>query len=205
MDGIYRAVQTPVFVTTNVFQFLEKLPEDVRHTLLFFRVDFPAYNAQELFSIIKDRVVLSNAKIPDSSLKLIAALSTGMGSARDALMMTRTAIQQGKTNKEEIKEMAKSLEEQTFADYLNKLAPKEKQVLDYIIAEYVKRREPIPVRDVSKALNLSPSRTSQLVTGLEQYEIISTELHREHGNFRVIEPDQTLVEKVAKKQATLAD
>jgi DNA-binding MarR family transcriptional regulator len=120
-------------------------------------------------------------------------------------MMTRTAIQQGKTNEEEIKEMAKSLEEQTFADYLNKLAPKEKQVLDYIMAEYVKRREPIPVRDVSKALNLSPSRTSQLVTGLEQYEIISTELHREHGNFRVIEPDQTLVEKVAKKQATLAD
>jgi DNA-binding MarR family transcriptional regulator len=128
-----------------------------------------------------------------------------MGSARDALMMTRTAIQQGRTNENEIREMAKSLEEQTFSDYLNKLAPKEKQILDYIIAEYIKRKEPIPVRDVSKTLNLSPSRTSQLVTGLEQYEIISTELHKEHGNFRVIEPDAALVEKVAKKQATLAD
>ena len=27
LDGIYRAVQTPIFVTTNVFQFLDKLPE----------------------------------------------------------------------------------------------------------------------------------------------------------------------------------
>jgi Cdc6-like AAA superfamily ATPase len=66
LDGIYRAVQTPIFVTTNMFQFLDKLPEDVRHTLLFFRVDFGAYNAQELYSIIKDRVESSGAKFPVS-------------------------------------------------------------------------------------------------------------------------------------------
>jgi Cdc6-like AAA superfamily ATPase len=185
LDGIYRAVQTPIFVTTNVFQFLDKLPEDVRHTLLFFRVDFGAYNVQELFSIVKDRVDLSGAKIPVSALKLIAALTTDMGSARDALTMTRTAIQLGKTTEEEIKEMKRTLEEQTYLDYLNKLAPKEHQVLNFIVQEFVRRREPIPVRDVSKALKLSPSRTSQLITGLEQYDIIATVIHRERGNFRV--------------------
>lgn len=203
LDGIYRAVQTPILVTTNVFQFLDKLPEDVRHTLLFFRVDFAAYNASELYSIIKDRVDLSGARIPDGTLRLIAALSTDMGSGRDALTMTRTSIQNGKTTEPEIREMKRMLEEQTYADYLNKLAPKERQVLNFIIQEFVRRHEPIPVRDISKALKLSPSRTSQLITGLEQYDIISTELRREHGNFRVIEPDAELVDKVAKGQLVL--
>jgi len=204
LDGIYRAVQTPIFVTTNVFQFLEKLPEDVRHTLLFFRVDFGAYDAQELYSIIKDRVDLSGARIPIDALRLIAAHSTDMGSARDALTMTRTAIQTGRTRPEQIDEMKSTLEEQTYMDYLNKLAPKEREVLNFIVTEYAKRREPIPVREVSKALKLSPSRTSQLITGLEQYEIITTEVQRKHGNFRVIEPDSDLVERLAKKQAFLS-
>lgn len=203
LDGIYRAVQTPIFVTTNVFQFLDKLPEDVRHTLLFFRVDFAAYNAPELYSIVKDRVDLSGAKLPESAVRLIAALSTEMGSARDALMMARTAIQNGKATEEEIRELRRTMEEQTYMDYLNKLAPKERQVLNFIVEEYVRRGTPVPVREVSKALKLSPSRTSQLVTGLEQYDIISTEMQREHGNFRVIEPDRELVEKVTTKQIVL--
>ena len=203
LDGIYRAVQTPIFVTTNIFQFLDKIPEDVRHTLLFFRVDFRAYDAQELYLIIKDRVDLSGARIPIATLKLISALSTDMGSARDALTMTRTAIQLGKTSMEQIHEMKSTLEEQTYVDYLNKLAPKERQVLNFIVEEYVRTRKPVPVRDISKALKLSPSRTSQLITGLEQYDIISTQVNREHGNFRVIEPDSDLVEKVAKKELTL--
>jgi len=203
LDGIYRAVQTPVFATTNVFQFLDKLPEDVRHTLLFFRVDFAAYNATELYSIVKDRVVLSGAKFPEGAVRLIAALSTEMGSARDALVMARTAIQSGKTTETEIKKLRRTMEEQTYMDYLNKLAPKERQVLNFIVEEYARKRTAVPVREVSKALQLSPSRTSQLITGLEQYDIISTEVHREHGNYRVIEPDRELVEKVLAKQITL--
>jgi Cdc6-like AAA superfamily ATPase len=203
LDGIYRAVQTPIFATTNIFQFLDKLPEDVRHTLLFFRVDFAAYNATELYSIVKDRVDLSGARFPDGAVRLIAALSTEMGSARDALVMARTAIQSGKTNEVEIRELRRTMEEQTYMDYLNKLAPKERQVLNFIVEEYARRKSPVPVREVSKALKLSPSRTSQLITGLEQYDIISTELHREHGNFRVIEPDRELVEKVITKQIAL--
>lgn len=203
LDGIYRAIQAPIFVTTNVVQFVNKLPEDVRHTLLFMRVDFASYNAQELYSIIKDRVELSGSRIPDGSLKLIAALSADLGSARDALTMTRTSIQQGKASEEQIKEMKHMLEEQTYTDYLNKLAPKERQVLDFIVNQHSKTKEPIPVREVSKALNLSASRTSQLITALEQYEIISTQMERKHGNYRVIEPDSELIERSTKKQLTL--
>jgi Cdc6-like AAA superfamily ATPase len=204
LDGIYRAVQTPIFVTTNVFQFLDRLPQDVRHTLLFFRVEFGAYNAKELHAILKDRVDLSGAGVPEATLGLIAALSADIGSARDALMMTRTAVQSGKSTENEIRELKRMMEEQTYMDYLNKLAPKERQVLDFIVQEYGRTKQPIPVRDVSRALKLSPSRTSQLITGLEQYEIISTQVNRKRGNFREIEPDSELVEKMAKKQAVLA-
>lgn len=151
-------------------------------------------------SIIKDRVDLSGARVPDGSLKLIAALSTELGSARDALMLTRTSIMNGKTSEEGIKELKHGMEEQTYRDYLAKLAPKERQVLNFIITEFINHKEAIPVRDVSKSLGLSPSRASQIITALEQYDIITTEMQRNHGSFRAVEPDKELVDKVAKKR-----
>jgi len=198
LDGIYRAVQVPIFVTTNSFKFLDKLPDDVRHTLLFFRVDFPAYSAQDLYQIVKDRVELAGVSIPDETLRLIAAYAAQVGSARDALTMTRTAIQLGKTSPEGIQELQKIIEEQTFLDYISKLAPKERQVFGYLLQRYVHEKKPIPVRDISKDLHLSPSRTAQIVTGLEQYEVIQTTMERGRGNFRVIELDESLVEKAQK-------
>jgi Cdc6-like AAA superfamily ATPase len=199
LDGIFREVQAPIIVTTNVFKFLDRLPEDVRHTLLFFRVDFPAYNAVDLYQIIKDRVGLSGAKFPEESLHIIAAGAAQVGSARDALTMTRTAIQQSRTDLKAIQELQHIMEEQTYLDYVSKLAPKERQVLGYIIQRYAKSRKGIPVRDITRDLRLSPSRTSQLVTGLEQYEVIQTRTeHEGGGNYRVIELDETLAEKAAR-------
>ena len=199
LDGIFREVQTPIIVTTNVFKFLDRLPEDVRHTLLFFRVDFPAYNAIDLYNIVKDRVELSGARFPDESLHIIAAGAAQVGSARDALTMTRTAIQQSRTDQKSIAELQHIMEEQTYLDYVSKLAPKERQVLSYIIQRYAKSRRGIPIRDITRDLRLSPSRTSQLVTGLEQYEVIQTRTeHQGGGNYRVIELDETLADKAAK-------
>ncbi|MGA3296919.1 MAG: AAA family ATPase [Candidatus Bathyarchaeia archaeon] len=200
MDGIYRAVQSPVIVTTNMFRFLDNLPDDVRHTLLFFRVDFPAYNALELFRIIKDRVKLSGTKIPDGSLRLIGALASDVGSARDALVMTRTGIELGKTKEIDIQELHRTIEEQTYRDYIGRLAPKERLALEYILRQYNATKTPIPIREITKNLRLSPSRTSQLVTSLEQYDIITTQIQysKEGGKFRTIQPDDWLVERVAK-------
>lgn len=205
LDGIFREVQSPIIVTTNVFKFLEQLPEDVRHTLLFFRVDFPAYNAIDLYNIVKGRVELSGARFPDGSLHQIAAGAAQVGSARDALTMTRTAIQQNKTDTKAISELQHIMEEQTYLDYVAKLAPKERQVLTYIIERYMKERKGIPVRDITRDMRLSPSRTSQLVTGLEQYEVIQTRMeHAGGGNYRVIELDETLADKAAKGEINLS-
>lgn len=205
MDGIYREVQTPILVTTNMFHFLDKLPDDVRHTLLFFRVDFPHYDAKELYSIAKQRVDLSGARMSPPSLKLIAALSSENGSARDALTMTRTAIQLGKTSESDIREMWRMLENQTDMDFLNKLTPRERQVLNFIVEEFVRRKELIPVRDVTKALGLSPSRTSQLITGLELYEVISTQVIHggTMGNYRAVEPEKGLVDRAERGELHL--
>jgi len=206
LDGIYRAVQVPIFVTTNSFKFLDKLPDDVRHTLLFFRVDFPAYSAQDLYQIVKDRVELAGVSIPDETLRLIAAYAAQVGSARDALTMARTAIQLRKTSPEGIQELQKIMEEQTFLDYISKLAPKERQVFGYLIQRYMHEKRPIPIRDISRDLHISPSRTSQIVTGLEQYEVIetTTEKGRKGGNYRVIALEESLVEKAEKGEIDLS-
>jgi Cdc6-like AAA superfamily ATPase len=200
MDGIYRAVQSPVIVTTNMFKFLTSLPDDVRHTLLFFRVDFPAYDSNELYRIIKDRVKLSATKIPDASLRLIGALASDVGSARDALVMTRTAIELGKTKENDIQELQKTIEEQAYRDYIGRLAPKERMALEYILRQYNATKTPIPIREITKNLRLSPSRASQLVTSLEQYDIITTQIQysKEGGKYRTIQPDEWLAERVAK-------
>ena len=205
MDGIYRAVQSPVIVTTNMFRFLDSLPDDVRHTLLFFRVDFPAYNAVELYQIIKDRVKLSRTRIPDASLKLIGAIASDVGSARDALVMTRTAIELGKTKENDIQELHKTIEEQAYRDYIGRLPPKERLALEFILRQYKVTKTPIPIREITKNLRLSPSRTSQLVTSLEQYDIITTQVQysKDGGKFRTIQPDEWLVERVAKGEIEL--
>jgi Cdc6-like AAA superfamily ATPase len=205
MDGIYRAVQSPIIVTTNMFRFLTNLPEDVRHTLLFFRVDFPAYDSNELFRIIRDRVQLSRAKIPDGSLRLIGALASDVGSARDALAMTRSAIELGKTSESEIRELQSTIEEQAYRDYIGRLAPKERVALEYILRQYNTTKMPIPIREITKNLRLSPSRASQLVTSLEQYDIITTQVQysKEGGKYRTIQPDEWLVERVAKGEVEI--
>lgn len=205
MDGIYREIQSPIFVTTNMFHFLNELRDDVKHTLLFLRVDFPAYDASELYLIVKQRVDLSHTRFPSSALRLIAALSAESGSARDALAMTRTALQHGKTSEKDIHELRRMLDGQTYLDYLNKLAPKERQVLNLIVAEFTKRKVPIPVRDITNMLGLSPSRTSQLVTGLEQYDVVSVRfIHKgSMGNYRVVEPEKGLVDRVEKGELVL--
>jgi len=204
LDGIYRAAQTPIFVTTNLYPFVEILALDVRHTLLFFRVDFPHYGVEELTAIMQDRVEASGAQLPYAAIHMIATLSSEVGSARDALVMCRTAIQTGKHELDQIRELYRALEEQTYVDYVRKLAPREKEVLEFIINEFKKTKEPIPIREVTKGVMLSPSRTSQLVSILEQYGVIATkQVYTKDGNFRIIEPDRELVGIAERKQALL--
>src|SRR2546422_6826355 len=100
--------------------------------------------------------------------------------------------------------MQRQLEGQSYIDYLRKLAPKEQSVLKFIVVSYINNgKQAIPVREVTKGLSLSASRTSQLITALEQYEVIETQIQRHRGNFRVIEPDQDLVRKVENKELEL--
>ena len=105
-----------------------------------------------------------------------------------------------KISEKDISQLQKIMEEQTYLDYVSKLAPKERRVLGYIVKRYAKDKKPIPVRDITKEFSMSPSRTAQLVTGLEQYEVIQTRMERaaSGGSFRVIELDEVLADKVAK-------
>ena len=72
--------------------------------------------------------------------------------------------------------------------------------MEYILRQYNSTKRPIRVREITRELRLSPSRTSQLVTSLEQYEIITTQVQysKEGGKYRTIQPDEWLVERVGK-------
>ena len=96
--------------------------------------------------------------------------------------------------------MQKTIEEQAYRDYIGRLVSKGKTGFKYILRQDNATKTPIPIRGITKNLRLSPSRTSQLVTSLEQYDIITTQVQysKDGGKFRTIQPDEWLVERVAK-------
>jgi len=197
LNAIFRKTQIPIIITSNLFTILDKMPTDARRTLLFKRVDFPAYNATELREIIKDRLQSINAKLPDGTVNIIAALvAKDDASARTGLDLTRMALTRHRTTEEEVRKLKAEIEKQSYYDYLTKLSPKERDVLSYIIRKFVETKKPVTARELSSILMLSQARTAQVITDLENYGVVTTKMFfggRREGNFRIVQPEDFLI------------
>ncbi len=204
--SIYREVQSPIFVTTHVFDLFEKLSdkgetkpmnEDYVRSLNFLPIDFETYDRKALYNILTQRIHLSGASFPDSSLRLISSLFLDQkASARDALYLARSAIQRGKTDEKSIYEIRNEINKQSYSDYIAKMSEPEQRIMLFLVERYKKSKESIAIREVSEALRLEASRSSHLVTRLENAKLIDTILERtgRGGNFRKInlKPDVAL-------------
>jgi Cdc6-like AAA superfamily ATPase len=176
-------------ITSNLFLILDKMPDDARRTLLFKRVDFPAYNATELREIIKERLQTIGAKMPDGTINIISALvAKDDASARTALDLTKMTLTKHQTSEAQVRKLKQEVEKQSYYDYLTKLSPKEKNVLSYIIKKFMKSKNPVSAREISSVLMLSQSRTAQVISDLENYGVVATKMFcggRRKGNFSI--------------------
>lgn len=191
LNTIYRGIQCPIILITNKRTIVDSMPDDARLTLLFDRVNFPAYNAMEIKNIIKDRIrrIKPKIKVPEGALSKICAFSARGGSARIALMLTMKCILADDYSIKYIDKIAKNLEKEDWLIFIKGLTPSEKRFLEAVL----KLSDSTPsMRNSDLTIQLkeiSPSRISQLITSFEDYGILVTEYQnfgRGAGRYRVI-------------------
>lgn len=191
LNTIYRGVQCPIILITNKRTIVDSMPDDARLTLLFDKVNFPAYNSFEIKDIIKDRIkrIKTKIKFPEGALAKICAFSGRQGSARIALMITMKCILANDYSFKHIDKIAKNLEKEDWRIFIKGLTPSEKRFLEALL-NISNSKQFMRHSDLTMRLkDLSPSRISQLVTSFEDYGILITEYKnfgRGTGRYRII-------------------
>jgi len=92
LNGIYRRTSIPSFVIPTRKQFVNTMPEDAKLTLLYQHVLFPAYTADEIRDILKQRLELSGASFEDDGILSAIAYRTYHLGARTAINVLRTLV-----------------------------------------------------------------------------------------------------------------
>jgi len=191
LNTIYRGIQCPIILITNKRTIVDSMPDDARLTLLFDKVNFPAYNAIEIKDIVKDRIkrIKPKIKVPEGALAKICAFSARGGSARIALMITMKCILANDYSFKHIDKIAKNLEKEDWSIFVKGLTPSEKRFLEAIL-QISDSKQFMRHSDLTMRLkDISPSRISQLVTSFEDYGILITEYKnfgRGTGRYRII-------------------
>ena len=191
LNTIYRGIQCPIILITNKRTIVDSMPDDARLTLLFDKVNFPAYNAIEIKDIVKVRIkrIQPKIKVPAGALAKICAFSARGGSARIALMITMKCILANDYSFKHIDKIAKNLEKEDWLIFVKGLTPSEKRFLEAIL-QISDSKQFMRHSDLTMRLkDISPSRISQLVTSFEDYGILITEYKnfgRGTGRYRII-------------------
>jgi len=192
LNTIYRETGCPIIIITNKRTIHEDIPEDARLTLFFERVEFPSYNALELYDILKERVELIKdkiPKIPESSLRKICAIGGKDSSARIVLSLTLRCILANDFSEKYIDKKNNDLRREDWREFSLGLKPSEKEFLKSILDLQTIQKEITPT-DISKNMkDFTPSRISQLISSFENYGIIESKYKntgRAGGRKRVI-------------------
>lgn len=192
LNTIYRATNCPIIIISNKRTIIDEMPEDARLTLFFDKVDFPAYNAPELFDILKDRLEAIETPlptIPEGHLRKICAWGGREGSARVVLLITFKCILANDFSEEYIDGVRSSLEKADWEDFVKSLIPTEREFLRGLI-DLGSEKRMLKSADLLKMMKkYTPARISQLINSFEDYGIIKSEhknLGRGGGRMRLV-------------------
>lgn len=193
LNTIYRETGCPIIIITNRRTIREEMPDDARLTLMFDKVEFPAYNALELQGILQSRLDLIKDKIPaidEGALSLICAIGGRESSARVVLLITLKCLLANNFSQDYIHKVRKNMEREDWKDFVLQLKQTEKDFLKHLL--YIKAQGKVArPSDISrKMVNFTPARISQLITAFEDYGIIESNYRnkgRAGGRTRVID------------------
>lgn len=175
LNAIFREVSVPIIIISNRPRLFDSMDDDARKTLLFERIDFKKYNAEELYDIVMGRIKLLNGEldyvIPEGSIRKICGISALDGSARDSLFMTFRCLISKDFSEEHIERLQKRIEQEEWEEFVNSLKKNECLFLKACLELYASEKQ-ITNRAIQEKVSLSPARISQLITTFIDYGII---------------------------------
>ena len=190
LNTIYRATQCPMILITNKRTIFSDMPEDAKKTLFFEKIEFPSYDAIELFDILKNRLDITGTKVPESAMRLICAISAREGSARVMLSLASQCISKKDYSEDFILSLMKNMQEEDWIYFVKGLMDVEREFLN-VLLELATKHKTFSSSDIQKVMkDRSCARISQLITKFkEEYGVIKTEyknLGRKGGRTRII-------------------
>lgn len=192
LNTIYRETNCPIILITNKRETLYTIPEDAKRTLFFERIEFPPYNAIELYDIIKQRVDrIRNYAIdfPEEQLRKICAIVSKDSSARTLLMITHRCAMANDFSDKYINKVLSDLREDDWREFIVTLRPSHKDFLNILLDLQTCGKEIKPAEIIELMKDFTPSRISQLITYFEENGVIKTEYKnkgRAGGRTRII-------------------
>lgn len=186
LNTIYRATGVPIILITNNRVLLSQMPEDAIKTLFFKRVEFPSYNANELYDILKDR--LDKYNIPENALRYICAIGSKDGSARIIMRLTKECIKSNDYSENFIRQKKIEMEQDWVLNWLSSINDTEEKCLRAMLKLKEDSIEITP-SEIRNTLDIDPPRISELITKFEEYGFITTKYinkGRGGGRTRVI-------------------
>jgi len=171
LNTIYRETTIPIIVITNRPKMSETMEVDAQKTLLFERIDFKPYNAEQLYDIVFDRVKLLNGEfnlnVEEGPIRYICAKCAEDGSARDAIGIVFKCFLNKDFSSRGIKKVEKSMEEEEWLEYVNTLKSTEVKFLRVILDLYANEISITP-KEIQRKLGLTTARISQLIKFFEK-------------------------------------
>lgn len=196
LNFIFRRTSIPIILITNKADFSSNMEEDVKKTLFFREVIFPAYNSEQIKDILNDRLSLISddfkKNFADEIKNYICALASKESSIRNCLDLSRSCIINQKFTRKYVDSVVQEIYHMEWESFYNGLSSLEKRFLRYIYDLYSKGTKKISTKDINSYfdLDVTPSRISQIVTTFEHdYAIIETKkrnLGKKGGSFREI-------------------
>jgi len=174
LNTIYRSTQVPIILISNLPHIFEFMPEDCRTTLLFDKIIFQQYSAEELKKIVLDRIQYLNLsfEIPDNSLNQLCAIGAREnGNARLLFSALQKCILSRDFSEEIINNIWLDNTKEFYNINYNKLSKTRKLALQIIVECYVKKI-PISHHMLKVRLDVSGARVSQLLSSLAEEKFI---------------------------------
>jgi len=166
LNTIYRETSVPIIVITNQPRLLSQMADDARGTLLFERIDFAPYDAEQLYEILKARIGVLQSyliNVPELSLRHICSIAAYDGSARKVISIAGRCLVEGDFTIESIKRVSKRMEEEEWREIYNTLSPSEKCFLKTCLDLHASGQD-INHENLLPLLPFNPQRVSQLMT-----------------------------------------
>ena len=196
LNTIHKGTGCPIILITNTRGIIGLMARDAQLTLMFEKVEFKPYAADQLQDILNDRIsLLKNKdfkiKIPENFLEGVCSvvLTEMDSSVRMAMKILQKCILNNDFSQKALKKALESVEVEDWREFFSILSEIQKRSL-LLISKFAPWPNKIASQEIFKHFNrYTPRRVLQIIDIFEEFGIIKSDYEnkgRAGGNKRFI-------------------